>query len=107
MKRYGQLIKLKPEKREHYLGLHRNPWPCVLDKIHECNIRNYSIFLTPDNQLFAYFEYIGSDFDADMRRMAQDECTRRWWAETDPCQESVYPTQESWWLNLEEIFYSQ
>ncbi|MDO4764206.1 MAG: L-rhamnose mutarotase, partial [Flavobacteriaceae bacterium] len=56
MKRFGQVIKIKPEKLAYYRELHANPWKSVLDKIHECNIRNYSIFLLNDELLFAYFE---------------------------------------------------
>ena len=50
----------------------------MLAKIRECNIRNYSIFHRK-GQLFAYFEYVGDDFDADMARMADDPETQRWW----------------------------
>lgn len=107
MRRFGQVIKVKPEKLDYYLDLHANPWPSVIAKIDECNIRNYSIFLTPDNQLFAYFEYIGTDFQSDMQKMAEDSETQRWWAETDPCQESLDPSGKSWWLNLEEVFHAQ
>ena len=105
MRRFGQLIKVKSEKIEYYKQLHANPWPCVLEKIKECNIQNYSIFLTPDNYLFAYFEYVGDDFEADMKKMAEDECTQKWWKETDPCQESVSNNPSEWWLNLEEVFH--
>ena len=105
MKRFGQLIKVKPEKLEYYKQLHANPWPCVIEKLKECNIRNYSIFLAPDNLLFAYFEYTGNDFNADMKKIAADKCTQRWWKETDPCQESLSPNPEEWWLELEEVFY--
>lgn len=106
MRRIGQSIRLKPEKKDYYLELHANPWQSVLDKIYECNIRNYSIYLLNDNMLFAYFEYIGTDFQADMQKMAADPETQRWWAETDPCQESLDPNSQSWWLNLEEIFHT-
>ena len=62
----------------------------VLEKIRQCNIRNYSIFLRePENLLFGYFEYHGNDFEADMARMDRDEETRRWWKLTDPCQEGL------------------
>ena len=40
--------------------------------IKKCNMQNYSIFYK-DNLLYAYFEYTGSDFAADMARMAADE----------------------------------
>ena len=44
MKRYGQVVRLKPESREEYIRCHRAVWPTVLTTIAECNIRNYSIF---------------------------------------------------------------
>jgi len=105
IRRFGQVIRVKPEQLGRYRELHANPWPCVLDKIRECNIHNYSIFLLGDNLLFAYFEYTGSNFDADMQKMAADECTRRWWRETDPCQEPFDPESGDWWLTMEELFH--
>jgi L-rhamnose mutarotase len=106
IRRYGQVIRVKPEKLEYYRALHANPWPCVLEKIRECNIRNYSIYLQ-DDQLFAYFEYVGDDFMADMEKMAADSCTQRWWKETDPCQEPIATAKEGdWWTNMEEVFHS-
>jgi L-rhamnose mutarotase len=107
MKRFGQIIRLKSEKLSYYRELHANPWPCVLEKIRECNIRNYSIYLYQDNTLFAYFEYTGLDFQADMKRMADDECTQRWWNETAPCQESLGMSPGEWWLNMEEVFHCE
>jgi L-rhamnose mutarotase len=105
MQRFGQVIRVKPAMLEKYRQLHANPWPCVLEKIHECNIRNYSIFLLSDHTLFAYFEYVGDDFQNDMKKMADDECTQRWWKETAPCQESLNQNPEEWWLNMEEVFH--
>ena len=105
MKRFGQIIKVKPEKLEYYKKLHANPWPCVLERLKNSNIQNYSIFLTPDNLLFAYFEYIGNNFEEDMKKIADNECTQKWWKETDPCQVSVSNNPDEWWLNLEEVFY--
>ncbi|EAL0806796.1 L-rhamnose mutarotase, partial [Campylobacter coli] len=53
---------------------------------------------------FAYFEYIGADFEADMAKMARDESTQKWWKVTDPCQISLgYAGQK--WLNMEEVFH--
>ena len=105
MRRFGQVIRVKPEKLDHYLALHANPWPSVLKMISACNIRNYSIYLLQDSMLFAYFEYTGSDFAADMQRMAADKETRRWWAETDPCQESLELAPGEWWHNMKEVFH--
>lgn len=106
MTRFGQIIRVKPETLEYYRQLHANPWPEVLRMIYECNIRNYSIFLFQDNLLFAYFEYIGTDFQLDMKKMAEDNHTQRWWKETAPCQESLSEDASDWWLNMEEVFHT-
>ncbi len=105
MQRYCQLIGLRPERREEYVQYHRDVWPSVLATIEACNIRNYSIFLH-DDLLVAYFEYHGSDFEADMRRMAADPETQRWWSIMDPMQQRLggVPTGEKW-LNIPEVFH--
>ncbi|PKP20956.1 MAG: L-rhamnose mutarotase [Bacteroidetes bacterium HGW-Bacteroidetes-20] len=105
MKRYGQVIKIKPEKLEYYRELHAHPWPDVIQKIYECNIRNYSIYFLQDHTLFAYFEYIGSNFEEDMKKMSDDPITQKWWKETDPCQESFGLKPNEWWHNMEEVFH--
>jgi L-rhamnose mutarotase len=105
MKRYGSVIKLKPEKYEHYKRLHAQAWPEVLKKITDCNIRNYSIY-HKNGYLFSYFEYVGQDFAADMAKMAADPTTQAWWKETDPCQEPVESHAEGeWWSDMEELFH--
>lgn len=105
MKRYGQIIKVKEEKIEQYKVLHRSVWPEVAKMITKCNIRNYSIFLR-DGFLFAYFEYIGSNFTLDMEKMAADDTTQKWWKECNPCQEPIETAlKEEWWVNMEEVFH--
>ena len=44
MQRFGQMIKVKPEKLEEYKQLHAAVWTGVLKTITECNIKNYSIY---------------------------------------------------------------
>ncbi len=106
MKRIGQLIGLRPEKAEYYKKLHADAWPGVLDMIRACNIRNYSIFHR-DGQLFAYFEYVGDDFAADMAKMAADPLTQEWWAECKPCQEPLANRAPGeWWSDMEEVFHT-
>jgi L-rhamnose mutarotase len=107
MQRMGRCLRLKVEAIAEYKRLHRAVWPEVLARIEACNIRNYSIFLRePENILFAYWEYHGTDFAADMQAMAADPATRRWWTLTDPCQEPMAsaPAGE-WWSTLEEVFH--
>ena len=105
MKRYGSVIGVRPEKLEEYKRLHAAVWPDVLKMIKDCNIRNYSIYYK-DGYLFSYFEYTGTDFDADMAKMAADSTTQKWWAVCKPCQ-SPLPTRKpgEWWADMEEVFH--
>jgi L-rhamnose mutarotase len=68
VKRYGMVIKVKPEKLQEYRKYHTDAWPDVLNMIRRCNIRNYSIY-HKDGCLFSYFEYHGEDFQADMEEV--------------------------------------
>lgn len=105
MERYGMVINVKPEKLEEYKELHAAVWPEVLERITESNIRNYSIYLI-DNTLFSYFEYVGDDFDEDMKKMAADSMTQKWWDVCMPCQVPLETRQEGeWWANMEEVFH--
>ena len=105
MKRYGSVLRVWPEAFEEYKRLHAAVWPEVLKKITDCNIRNYSIY-HKDGYLFSYFEYIGTDFDGDMAKMAADPTTQKWWDVCKPCQaplESRAPGE--WWADMEEVFH--
>ena len=55
MQRFGQLLRVKPEKFEEYKAYHTRVWPEVLATIRRCHIHNYSIFHW-QGLLFAYFE---------------------------------------------------
>lgn len=107
VERMGWVIGLKPEKIADYRALHADAWPEILEKISECNIRNYTIFLRePENLLFAYWEYVGEDFNADMERMKEHSKTQAWWALTDPCQDPLATREpDEQWARLEEIFH--
>lgn len=104
MKRYGKVIKVTPEKLGYYKKLHAAPWPEVIEAIKECNIRNFSIYYR-DGYLFSYYEYIGKDYEADMKRLS--ELTKEWLKETDPCQQPVKTAKEGeWWAGMEEVFHT-
>jgi L-rhamnose mutarotase len=107
MHRMGSLIELKQDQIDEYKRLHAAVWPEVLDMISKCNITNYSIFLRePENLLFAYFEYQGADFEADMARMAADPDTQRWWEICMPMQQPLQSTGEGeWWAAMEQVFH--
>ena len=110
VERYGTVIGLKPEKLDEYKKLHAAVWPGVLKQIKKSHIRNYSIYLKEiepgKHYLFAYFEYTGRDFKADMAKMAADPETQRWWKITDPCQYAVpLHGPDEWWSRMEEVFH--
>lgn len=113
-RRFGQAIQLSsdPEKVKRYLKLHAEPWPEVVSKLQECNIHNYSIYMGEiapgKTYLFAYFEYTGTDFEGDMKKMAADPKTKEWWKLTDPCQIRLpgTPVGEQW-LTLQEVYHSE
>lgn len=102
---FGQLGRLKLEKIQEYETLHGNPWPEVLKTIHDCNLRNYSIFRHED-LVFACFAYIGEDYDADMAKMELCPHTQEWWKHTKPCfvKFSIRPDSE-FYADMKQIFY--
>jgi L-rhamnose mutarotase len=109
MQRFGQIIRLRPEQYDTYKRLHAAVPEPILAALREANITNYSIFHR-GGLLFAYFEYVGSDLDADMAKVAADPETHAWWALTDPCQQpfegsSSGSREGNWWLPMESLFH--
>ncbi len=102
IRRFGQVATLKPSMIEEYDRLHAAVWPQVLETIHSCNLRNYSIFRR-GRVLFAYFEYVGEDYEADMARMAASPETQRWWQHTHPCFEDC--EAQRFYEDMREIFH--
>ena len=107
MKRYGAIVGLNAAKKAEYVRLHAAVWPDVLAMISACNIRNYSIFLKePENLMFSYYEYHGTDHQADMAKMAADPVTQEWWAVCMPCQAPLETRKDGeWWAGMAEIFH--
>jgi L-rhamnose mutarotase len=105
LQRYAQLTQLLPEYEAEYIRYHEQVWPKVLKTIAECEIKNYSIFLN-NGLLFSYFEYHGSDYEADMRKMAACPETQRWWVLMNPMQvptEDAEPGEK--WKRMREVFH--
>lgn len=102
---FGQVGRLKKDKIDEYKKLHASVWPGVLKTIKECNLGNYSIFIKED-VVFAYFEYNGADYEADMQYMADDPMTQEWWSHTKPCFAAYSQTsKENFYEDMESIFY--
>ena len=110
VQRHAWVTGLKPAKAEYYRALHAHPWPEVNATLKRCHIRNFSIYereIGGKTYLFAYLEYTGSDFDADMKKMAECPHTRRWWKETDPCQSPLPDALKAGkiWADTKEIYH--
>lgn len=110
-RRFGMVTGLNPEKADYYKELHADTWEGVLAAIHTYNIRNYSIYVKEIEgkpYLFSYYEYVGDDYEADMKRIAADTTTQRWWRETDPCQIPLpdAAVEGKIWSDMEEVFHA-
>ena len=108
--RVAWVTGLKPDKVARYEYLHAHVWPGVNKTIKECHIRNFSIHECEINgrpYIFAYLEYTGTNFSADMARMAADRETQRWWKETDPCQSPLPDAvaRGKIWSDTKEIYF--
>ena len=107
MKRFGQVIRLRPESEDEYKRIHAKIWSEVDQAIRAAGIRNYSIYLK-DGLLFAYFEYHGPDdeYDERMAQLAKVSRESGWWDLTETMQEPLETRQPGeWWANMEEVFH--
>ena len=64
MQRYASVIGIPQSNWEQFARHHANVWPEVLKVLHDCNIRNFSMYRYGE-LLFDYFEYVGRDFESD------------------------------------------
>jgi len=109
-RRCAWVTGLKPEKAARYKQLHADPWPSISRMLKECHIQNFSIHIKEIDgrqYLFAYLEHTGDDFDGDMKKMAADPETQRWWKETDPCQMPLpdAAAKGKIWSDMEEVYF--
>lgn len=110
VQRYGSVVGVKSEKVACYKELHAAAWPEVLAMLKRSRIRNYSIYLRKladgRHYLFSYFEYTGEDFAGDMKQIAADAATQRWWAECVPCLD-LLPGRAPGeiWFPMDEVFH--
>jgi L-rhamnose mutarotase len=108
MKRFGQLIGLRPEQLEEYKRYHAAVWPEILEAIRKAGIRNYSIFHF-DGKLLAYFEYHGppDELATRLREIARAPRMREWWDIMDPMQRPLEGRAPGdWWVDMEEVFHT-
>ena len=107
MKRIGMVIGIKPDQIEAYKCLHAGPG--VRDLLRQAHIQNFSIFLRQleDGRFyeFAYYEYTGDDYEADMAWLAAQPANIEWLALCDPMQ--IPLSGEAGWAIMESIYYNE
>ena len=107
MRRFGQVVGVKPEHAEEYERLQAAMWPEIRAAMSDCHVQNYSIFRHA-GMLFGYFEYTGDDFAADMARLNDEPKMREWWTLTGPMQQPLPDrAPNEWWLTMREIFHQE
>jgi len=107
VQRMAMVIGLKPDRIADYKALHASPWPEMNAALKAAQIANYSIYLRePENLLFGYWEYGGTDYAGDMATLGATEVCKRWLKLTDPCH-SPLPTAAAgdWWSYLPHVFH--
>lgn len=108
--RYGMVTGLNPDKVAYYKELHANAWEGVLQALKASHVQNYSIYIQRirgEYFLFSYYEYTGDNYEEDMKKIAADTTTQRWWRETDPCQLPLpdAAAKQIIWTSMEEVFH--
>jgi L-rhamnose mutarotase len=106
VKRVGMVIEIKQEHIEEYKRLHAGPGVRLL--LNQANIHNFSIYL---QQLegrfyeFAYYEYIGMDYESDMTWLNAQPAYKKWLALCDPMQ--IPLPGEIGWTIMESVYFNE
>ena len=80
MKRIANVTKLKEGAADDYRALHEGIWQEIVDAGHQYGLRNFTMFRHGD-YLFSYYEYIGDDFEEDMKKKSKCKNQAEWQAE--------------------------
>jgi L-rhamnose mutarotase len=73
--RRGFVLRVKPDRIEEYVEVHRSVWPEMVGALRAAGIHNYTIFRT-GNEMFGYFE--ADDLDQAERYLGAQEVSGRW-----------------------------
>jgi L-rhamnose mutarotase len=108
VQRVGMVIGIKPDRISAYEALHAASNPGVRDLLNKYHMHNFSIYIQKlDNGqyvLFGYYEYTGSDYKADMARLAVEPRNEKWLSMTDPLQMPL--AGQTSWTKMQEIYHN-
>lgn len=101
------VIGVRPDRVAEYKALHAEPWPEMDAALKDANIHHYSIFLKePENLLFGVWDYRGTDYEGDMKRLGEKGVTKRWLDLTDPCQSPLASAKPGeWWSFMDCVYH--
>lgn len=108
VQRFASVVAIKPDQISAYKALHAASNPGVRDLLKKYNIHNYSIYLQKLDDgkyyLFAYYEYTGTDFKADMAKSGAEPRNLKWHTVTDQMQ--IPLAGQHGWTKMEEVFHN-
>lgn len=107
VKRVGMVIGIRPDKIAEYEGFHADSNPGVRDLLDKYHMHNFSIFLQQVNGKwyeFGYYEYTGTNYDADMAKLAKEPRNIAWLKETDPLQIPLSGAEG--WTMMKRVYFN-
>lgn len=108
VRRVGMVIGIRPDQISAYEALHAASNPGVRDLLQKYHMHNFTIFMhqLDDGKyyLFGYYEYTGTDYDADMARLAKEPRNKKWLTTTDPMQ--IPLRGQKTWSKMREVYHN-
>lgn len=108
VQRIGMVIGIKPDRISAYEALHAASNAGVRDLLTKYHMHNFSIFIhqLDDGKyyLFGYYEYTGTDYKADMAKLATEPRNKKWLSVTDPMQ--IPLSGEKSWAKMQEVYHN-
>jgi len=108
VRRVGMVIGIRPDRIQAYEALHASSNPGVRDLLDKYHMHNFSIFMHQFDDgryyLFGYYEYTGTDYDADMAKLAKEPRNQKWLLTTDPMQ--IPLRDQKSWSKMPEVYHN-
>src|SRR5271166_271394 len=90
VQRIGMVIGIKADQISAYEALHAASNPGVRDLLDKYHMHNFSIYMRQLDDgkyyLFGYYEYTGTDYKAEMEKLAAEPRNQKWLSVTGPMQ---------------------
>ena len=108
VQRIGMVIGIKADQISAYETLHAASNPGVRDLLDKYHMHNFSIYMhqLDDGKyyLFGYYEYTGTDYKAEMEKLAAEPRNQKWLSVTAPMQVPL-PGEQSWAM-MKEVYHN-